>query len=131
VDLEEQTLIAYEESRPVYSTLASTGRWRRFTPEGTYRIQKKSVATDMSNADRRNTYLVQDVPWVLFYHENHALHGAFWHDELGDRRSRGCVNLAHEDARWVFDWADPPLPTGWHTVYDAPGQRGSTVVVFR
>ena len=45
-----------------------------------------------------------------------ALHGAFWHDGFGQRRSHGCVNLAPADAQFIFDFAPPELPTGWRSV---------------
>jgi hypothetical protein len=34
------------------------------------------------------------------------------------------VNLAPEDARWMFNWATPELPEHWHGAYpseEAPG----------
>ena len=34
-----------------------------------------------------------------------ALHGTYWHDGFGFRRSHGCVNLSLTDARFVFQWA--------------------------
>ena len=72
---------------------------------------------EMSGAylsDRRDYYYLEDVPWILYYDGDMALHGAYWHDNFGVRSSHGCVNLSPRDARWLFDFA----------------RVGSTVIVF-
>ena len=53
-----------------------------------------------------------------------ALHGTFWHDGFGRRRSHGCVNLSVADAEWLFRWAPPELPGGWHAVAPRALRRG-------
>jgi hypothetical protein len=73
---------------------------------------------------------VQRVPWVLFFQEHNALHGAYWHDRFGQRASHGCVNLAPRDAQLVFDWAFPPLAPGWES-YLPPDLAHSVVVHIR
>ncbi|MBI2897564.1 MAG: L,D-transpeptidase [Deltaproteobacteria bacterium] len=113
VDVGEQTLVAYEGSTPVYATLISSGTSER-TPLGNYPIWAKVASIDMDNQEGdENVYTVQRVPWVLFFQEHNALHGAYWHDRFGSRASHGCVNLAPADARMLFDWALPPLSPGW------------------
>jgi hypothetical protein len=57
---------------------------------------------------------LRDVPWIQYFSAGFALHGAYWHDVFGVPRSHGCVNLAPIDARIVFNWTDPPVPSGWH-----------------
>jgi leucyl aminopeptidase len=59
---------------------------------------------------------VDEVPWVSYYKDSYALHGAWWHDEFGRPKSHGCVNLAPADARWLFSWMDPAMPEGWYAV---------------
>jgi lipoprotein-anchoring transpeptidase ErfK/SrfK len=46
------------------------------------------------------------VPWSLYFNEGAAIHGAYWHDGFGYRRSHGCVNVAAADAMWMFEWAE-------------------------
>jgi hypothetical protein len=75
-------------------------------------------------------YMVQGVPWVLLFQGHNALHGAYWHDRFGNRKSHGCVNLAPYDARWVFEWTGPMLPAGW-TGYLPSDLRRSVVVHVR
>ncbi|MCX6060278.1 MAG: L,D-transpeptidase [Chloroflexi bacterium] len=35
------------------------------------------------------------------------IHGAFWHNDFGERRSHGCINVKPEDAKWIFRWTTP------------------------
>ncbi len=128
VDVSEQTLVAYEGDRPVFATLVSTGRAGFDTPIGTYRIQSKHVSATMDDPDSATeAYSIEDVPWTMYFEGSYALHGAFWHDSFGHRRSHGCVNLAPADARWVFHFATPELPSGWHGVFATPRRVGTWV----
>jgi hypothetical protein len=132
VDTETQILTAYEGSRPVWSTLVSTGRGPNSTPRGTFRIWAKLATGEMSDEGEDiddEPYLMQGVPWVMYFNEGVALHGAYWHDRFGARRSHGCVNLAPRDAAWLFGWARPHLPAGWTGVLPARSEPGSIVVV--
>lgn len=127
VDVGEQVLVAYRGHQAVYATLVSSGRGSP-TPLGNYPIWAKVASMDMANQDYEdNAYLVQGVPWVLLFQGHNALHGAYWHDRFGNRKSHGCVNLAPHDARWVFEWAGPMLPKGW-TGY-LPSDLDKSVVV--
>ncbi|MEM6993048.1 MAG: L,D-transpeptidase family protein [Myxococcota bacterium] len=127
VDVGEQTLVAYRGHRPVYATLISSGRGSP-TPLGNYPVWAKVASMDMSNQDYEDKpYMVQGVPWVLLFQGHNALHGAYWHNRFGNRKSHGCVNLAPHDARWVFEWAGPMLPRGW-TGY-LPSDLDRSVVV--
>src|SRR3990167_5495921 len=40
----------------------------------------------------------------IFY-QGYSVHGAYWHNNFGTRRSNGCVNLPLDMAQKVFDWA--------------------------
>lgn len=113
VDVGEQVLVTYRGSEPQFATLVSSGRGSP-TPLGNYPVWAKVASMDMANQDYEdNPYLVQGVPWVVLFQGHIALHGAYWHDRFGNRKSHGCVNLAPLDARWVFEWIGPTLPVGW------------------
>jgi hypothetical protein len=49
-------------------------------------------------------YDIGEVPWVMYYKDSFAVHGAYWHDVFGVTRSHGCTNLAPADARWLLLW---------------------------
>lgn len=137
VDITRQMLVAFEGTRPVFGTLISTGRRNPVdkekdfpTPPGTYRIREKHVTTTMDgDVASDGPYSIEDVPWVMYFQGSYALHGAFWHDQFGHQRSHGCVNLAPDDARTLFGWANPPLPDSWHGVFAKDEKDGSRVVV--
>ncbi len=113
VDLGEQVLVLYENDKPVYATLVSSGRAIP-TPMGTYPVWAKVSAISMKNQPYEDKgYFVNKVPWSTFFQWHNAIHGAYWHDKFGVSKSHGCVNVAPLDARYVFEWVTPPLPPGW------------------
>jgi len=55
-------------------------------------------------------YTVADVPNVMYFSLSaEALHGAYWHHNLGTPMSHGCVNLPLDVAAWMYGWV--PLGT--------------------
>jgi len=136
VDIEQQTLVAYEGAEPVFATLVSTGRGPEgsdyATHVGVHRIWVKLFTSNMDNlesSDVESHYALEDVPWVQFFDHAIALHGAFWHQDFGRRHSHGCVNLAPIDARWLFAFTSPHMPAGWTGVFPSPIERGTVVRV--
>ncbi len=114
VNLDTQTLVAYEGTRPVFATLVSTGLDEHPTRHGIFRVYWKIAETDMtSEMGAEEEYMAESVPWSLFFWKGQALHGAYWHDLFGFKKSHGCVNLAPLDARFLYEWARPHLPDGW------------------
>lgn len=126
VDLYEQTLIAYEDSTPVFATLISSGLDRTETNEGRFKVWARMPSDRMSGAaGAPNAYDLQSVPWVMYFDDSISLHGTYWHDLFGYRRSRGCVNLSISDARWLFQWTEGGTPNP-----NANGEIENTVFVF-
>jgi hypothetical protein len=80
-------------------------------------------------AGTTDAYSIEDVPWTMYFQGSYALHAAFWHDRFGSSRSHGCVNLSPADARWLFEWSTPTLPSGWHGVVATRSQSGTYVLV--
>lgn len=120
VDTEEQVLTAYEGDALVFATLVSTGKPGFRTRPGLYPVWLKARHVTMEGV--REPYRVEQVPDVLFFRGSDALHGAFWHERFGRAGSHGCVNLSPLDARWLFAWAPPELPEGWHASLPRPGE---------
>lgn len=142
VDLNQQTLVAYEGKTPVFATIVSTGKGPANTEfathPGTFRIWVKVFTSKMDNLAKPGKdevdpdvkhYSIEDVPWVQFFDKAIALHGAFWHHEFGHVHSHGCVNLAPLDARWLFAFTSPHLPSGWTAVLPTPIERGAVIRV--
>lgn len=111
IDLYEQTLIAYEDDRPVFATLISTGLARSETNQGLFTMWARLARDGMSGATGApNAYALQSVPWVMYFDGDISIHGTYWHDLFGYRQSRGCVNLSISDARWIFEWTAQGTP---------------------
>ncbi len=119
VDLDQQVLVAYEGTTPVFATLIASGKEGYDTPAGVFRVRHKYISITMSGEDPvEGIYDVAEVPWTQYYHGSYALHGAYWHDAFGNVRSHGCTNIAPTDARFLFRWTTPQVPEGWHGVRD-------------
>jgi hypothetical protein len=129
VDLTLQTLTAYEGPVPVFVTLVSSGKEGFETPRGVFRILAKHVSNPMDDFALGEPYAIDEVPYVMYFQQNVALHGAFWHRGFGAVRSHGCVNLAPHDAHWLFDWVHPFRPEGWYGVYATDTDPGTIVWV--
>lgn len=136
VDLASQTVVAYAGKTPVFSTIVSTGKGPpgsdTATHPGTFRIWVKVFTTKMDNLDDEEAerhYAIEDVPWVQFFDKAIGFHGAFWHKDFGRVHSHGCVNLAPLDARWLFAFTGPHLPSGWTAALPTRIERGAVVRV--
>jgi hypothetical protein len=126
VNISKQTLAAFEGKRLVYATLVSTGeaglddaKGSTATTQGIFRVAAKWATVTMDSDVAGEEFELRDVPYVQYFEEGYALHGAYWHDRFGQPKSHGCVNLSPEDSRRLFFWTEPALPAGWHGVRDA------------
>ncbi len=119
VNITKQVLVAYEGETPVYAALVSAGEdgledGKKSTKKGIFRIHTKFVSTTMDSDVVGEEFELRDVPYVQYFEEGFALHGAYWHDVFGKPKSHGCINLAPEDARRLFFWTEPQVPARWH-----------------
>ncbi|MCY4465757.1 MAG: L,D-transpeptidase [Chloroflexi bacterium] len=124
VDLYEQTLIAYEDDAPVFATIVSSGLPNWSTREGIFTIWARLQNDSMRGATGApDAYALEQVPWVMYFDGDISLHGSYWHDDFGYRRSHGCVNLSISDARWLYQWTAQSPP-------NAEGNFVNSVVVY-
>jgi lipoprotein-anchoring transpeptidase ErfK/SrfK len=124
VDVEQQVIIAYDGETPVFASLVSTGDELTPTTTGVFNTYARFNPRDMSRGalDQPWFYHMEDVPYTFYFNGNQALHGAYWHNNFGNRQSHGCVNMSLSDAYWVYaflsenlDVADPNAV--WPQVY--------------
>lgn len=134
VSLPEQLLVAYEDSRPVFTAKISSGvskgkRSWASTPTGVFSTFFKRPAGHMSGGDGISSYYdLPGVPWASYIDMNGvSIHGTYWHNDYGKPHSHGCVNLASEHAKWIFRWSTPAVPDGKRFIYK-PG-TGTQVVI--
>ncbi|MBC7234576.1 MAG: L,D-transpeptidase family protein [Chloroflexi bacterium] len=125
VDLTKQRLFAYEGTQVVYEAQISSGK--RFTPtiKGKFRIKQKIESQLMTGPG----YYLPNVPYVQYFYAAYALHGAYWHNRWGTPTSHGCVNLKHEDAKWLYEWTDPVVPEGAKSVNATRDNPGTWVLI--
>ncbi len=128
IDIDKQILIAYVGRKPVYVTLISTGeagkgdpKLTRSTPMGYFKVNTKFITATMDSQVLGEEFELRDVPYVQYFEAGYALHAAYWHDVFGMPKSHGCVNMAPEDARWIFAFSEPHVPDGWHGISSKKG----------
>ncbi len=127
VDLDFQTLSCYEGTTEVYFCRISSGIKnildpatgtvdnKLATPVGNLLTHWKIFSLNMTAGSFQTGYSTPAVPWsTMISGDGIAIHGAFWHNAFGEKRSHGCINVTPEDAKWIFRWTTPyvsPLQT--------------------
>ncbi len=119
IDLSEQKLWAWDNGQLYLETPISTGLPWTPTPTGEFRIWIKLRYTKMSGGEGKDYYYLPNVPYVMFFGNDkvpdwkgYGLHGTYWHDDFGNQRSHGCVNLPTPIAEKLFYWVGPVLTQG-------------------
>jgi hypothetical protein len=141
IGIEAGVLVAYEGETPVYATLISPGRGgvpipgvptldTASTPVGSFIVTGKMLTATMVSSS--NSDIVHaEVPFTQNFDGPYALHGAYWHDAWGEKKSGGCVNLSARDAAWLFQFTEPALPEGWHAMRTGERLPATVVVLHR
>ena len=130
-------LLAFEGTKPVFATLISGGRGGipqegkntleiSATPVGTFPISGKLATVTL---EAPGEYVHSDVPWTQNFQKPYAIHTAYWHDNWGNLASGGCINVSPIDGKWLFDFTEPKLPSGWHAVRWQPATGAPTLLV--
>jgi len=120
VHLDGQILDCYEGDTIVYSTLVASGlAGPHATPRGPHCVLLKQASRHMANVpypdmkdedmpDPSDIFDLPGVPWNTFFDlEGRAIHGAYWHNDFGIRRSHGCLNVPIDAAKWLYRWVHP------------------------
>ena len=110
VDLSQEKIYAYDGKTLFIQEPISTGLEFTPTPLGKFTIFKKTPSRYMQGpipglSDQE--YDLPGVPWDLYFtYQGAVIHGAYWHDHFGEPWSHGCVNLAPDQARKLYEWVD-------------------------
>lgn len=138
VDLSDQMLWAREGESMFLQTRISSGLPNTPTPQGEFRIWIKLRATKMEGGAGRYYYNLPNVPYVMFFENSqvpgwrgYGLHGTYWHNDFGNPRSHGCVNLPTEIAKQLYYWTTPTLLEGKNVVYSGPDNLGTRIVIHQ
>ncbi len=129
-------LAAYKGDELEFVTAMSPGidginAAKHATARGKHHVDWKLYTGDMSGKDKGKPWYVDEVPWVQYYKDNYALHGAWWHNNFGRPMSHGCINLSPPDAKALFNWMDPAMPEGWYAVAAYYPHAKGTMVYIR
>jgi hypothetical protein len=122
INLFEQTLTVYEDNRLKFATLIGSGYDPYYTQPGLFQVREKIELETMTGAfetGKVDYYLLENVPWTIYYDGPRALHGAYWRALFGYELSHGCVNQSVGDAHWLYDWA---VVGDWVYVWDPSGK---------
>jgi len=112
VDLTKQWAYAYQDGQQVFDAPVSTGKDGFNTPVGEFAIYTKLPLQTMTGEANGESWEVPDVPHVMYFNGDVALHGTYWHNLFGTgvRLSHGCVNLPLDKAAWLYNWAPVGTP---------------------
>jgi hypothetical protein len=117
-NLDYQTLSCYEGTKEVYFCRIASGIGydpqtgqldeKLATPVGNLLTHWKIISLNMTAGTFQSGYSTPAVPWsTMISGDGVAVHGAFWHNAFGEKRSHGCINVSPEDAKWIFRWSTP------------------------
>jgi L,D-transpeptidase catalytic domain len=126
ISLSEQAMRVYQNGKLVNSFLVTTGRPDKPSPPGTWWVEgKKSPTVFKANVPQSSPYWYPDTPinYAIQYHSNgYFIHDSWWRadygpgtqfphqDSSGDifssQGSHGCVNMAKDDANWVYNYVE-------------------------
>ena len=105
VNLSAQSLTAYEGNTAVFNALISSGLASYPTVTGQFRIWLRYESQTMDGTRLGYDYYLTGVPYVMYFYEDYALHGTYWHSNFGTPMSHGCVNMETGDAGWLYSWS--------------------------
>lgn len=116
--LDRQVLLAYEWNVLVYAARVATGRKNYESPTGWFHTFHKRPTYHMfGGADEFSIFDLPGVPWDSYITDSGvALHGTYWHNDFGTQHSHGCINMALEDAKWIYRWSMPTVLPGENLV---------------
>lgn len=97
IDLSDQHMRVSVGGAPKYSFDVSTGRKGYTTPRGSYGVQR------MYKEYYSKKYDWSPMPYSIFFRGGYAIHGTYDTQRLGRVASHGCVRLAPENARRLYN----------------------------
>jgi len=111
VNLSKQMLTAWQGDVAVMNTKISSGVSGTPTVTGRFKVYIKYASQRMIGPG----YNLPNVPWVMYFFSNYAIHGAYWHNNFGTPMSHGCVNMRSGEAGILYNWA--PMGTEVYVHY--------------
>jgi hypothetical protein len=111
IELGRQRLTCFEGQEAVFETRLASGMPGMATPLGTHRVLRKVPTTRMIGGEGNDYYDLPGIAFVTYFtSKGVAIHGTYWHNDYGRRRSHGCVNTPTAAAQWIYRWTRPNVP---------------------
>lgn len=132
IDLSDQRLTTWEGDKKLKEYPVSTGLAGSPTVKGEFRVWRKVLSQGYrgGSKERGTYYYLPNVPYSLFFHKGYAIHAAYWHNDFGIRpRSHGCVNVGVDDAKEIYEWANPVMPEGVRAFNADETNPGTRIVI--
>jgi lipoprotein-anchoring transpeptidase ErfK/SrfK len=115
VNLSNQTATLYENGAVVNSWKISSGKAATPTDVGNFKVYAHVRSQTMKSREPDGSITeTPNVPWVTYFNGDEAFHGTYWHNDFGNRRSHGCVNMPIDVAKFVYEWAPIGLEVSVH-----------------
>lgn len=110
INLTNQRLYAYEDSTLKFEFPISSGKPWWPTPTGTFKPWAKIGSQRMVGGDKKlgTYYDLPNVPYVVYFYKDYAIHGAYWHNNFGYPMSHGCVNVHPSNMSVLYPWIELP-----------------------
>ena len=108
LNLSNKTVTAYEGATVVHGPVSIVdGGAATPTVTGTYKVYLQYQSQTMRGLEPNgDEYVAENVPWVSYFYEGYAFHGAGWRSSFGYSGSHGCVNMPVPEAQWIYNWVD-------------------------
>ena len=110
-----QAWAAYENGDLERWGLVNTGAIDSETPAGRYNFNWKELDRVSTLSPPGETWRMR---WVFNFYDERGIHVHQYRMPIGQPASHGCVRLITDDAKWIYDWAEP-----WQTV-NGSGAKG-------
>jgi len=132
-DVTYQTLSCFEGETEVFFCRMSSGAGDFNTPVGSLYTWWKTFSIHMSaNTASDSGYDTPGVAWPTFVSgDGVAIHAVFWHNDFGQKRSHGCINVMPEAAKWIFRWTHPHVSLTQHEIKMTWPDVGTEVKVIQ
>jgi hypothetical protein len=107
INIAKQKLEYYFDNKLMDSFLISSGVGGMNTPTGEFTILGKEDSKRYGGPGYNFDY--PDTKWNLhFYTGNYRyyIHGAYWHNNFGNKMSHGCVNVHYDNMEALYWWTN-------------------------
>jgi len=108
---------AYENGKPVFSTLSLKGTTSWGTPTGFFtilrRVQNETMSSETLGIPRDGPggYYLKDVLYTQYFtNDGASIHYNYWSSNWGYSGSHGCLGMSYDDALWFWNWAEVGTP---------------------